>query len=1816
MEMTSPLARPFARRSVALPSLGGAALLALGLYAAVALKQPILAAVAGAAGQALLRWAWAERPFSAALIAFDAAAFAVFAFQRNDLLGFWQLPGPWADVWRFDPPGATIALIVYVGGSIMALVSAARGLRLIEAVSLIATPFLFNLLVTAGADWRMAGLSAVVTGGAKLPFPVQVAIGRGLILWGIGEAILTLINWISVNRLPRSARAHGLFALSGAVAALSPLVANAAQWVVQPLLAIVFSSACAALAQAGLWAIVYLFTGVMLDWLGGRPPRFETVWEHWRTGFVKGAIYGALFMGFVLIAALILRAPDAEAILRGGVLVIGPLGGALLFPLGATILGSADGTAPFFGRLGRAYRDPRGFARGAVVGLGLALAYLVDLSAHDGGARFLAMAAIGALAYGGVDLAFDGWSVLTGGRTKLPSWRLYALGLLLGGLVAGALGWYFDAPQLKVVVAKFWAYADVNYRLDGRRLGDFITYPIFNKYGSINLGEVAGGVRLFWAESVAGVINWSLAAPLFSINYVLLDAGLQRSLRPIRTLFSPSGIEGLVEQAVRVLRWGLWMAPIINSFLRQSPDPTWYNQDGAIRSAVVIGKDMTQSPAAFRQFSLTLFLGLLAYDWLRILIWFDHMGLRVATLVNLSFLGGDRADEAAARFVGHHGRTRAIPDGIRRFGTWAPLLIPFYIPRGSEWDKAWTGAETLARGAAPMPEAVKTLGFAYGAAIAATAAAGVAAVVRERAKSGPPAPWLDGAPAELARRPDRFAFNNGAVGVEIQRDGRGASFVMGAERGGGPIDLFRRPLDPLQARGQFFYVSEDGAEPWSIGFEPARRAGDYRIEEPGFNRLAIANALNGIEARMEIAPDPQGAILSWRVRLENRSGRERRLRLVSFCEIAGHETGAYAKDLDFAGMHVETIFVRSLNAILARNRLLRSDRAGRGETSFFAVRPGLNAELVGYEDSRIRFIGEGSLLRPAGCEPWRWRKLDDEGKLWPFDPAASFTVEVTLAAGARAEAEFIVGRSDNAVWASELIATRLGLARLPEAELEKRLYETRAVEPSPALPSRWPFEFSADGRRLRLTHRTPRPWAHVMANELGMATMVSNDGEIFSAFGNARQNGLSAFRMDSVTVVQPGQIVYLRDLDKSETDAVGFAPFQREDATYDAVYEPGVATFTTVRGDLEMEYVVFVPPDYPGDMRLLTLRNRGAKPKRLRVAPFFDLALEDSPNASVDKIRDETVGSTLLFRNPSNDFVRGFAFAATSLLEAKTETIRARFFGGPGRNILTPAMVEAGSSDGAARDDGRRVAAFLSEIVLPPGGETKIAIAFGEAASRPEALAAAARLGVASAEDELAVTRASWAQRLGKVEVRTNRPDFDRLVNTWLPYQLYASRLFGRVGPNQLGGATGYRDQLQDVLPLTLLEPRLTRAQIVLHASQQFREGDVLKWWHRAPGGGTGLGQRTKASDPHLWLPYVLARYVRESGDRTVLDETTPFLEAEPVPAHEETWIVIPRVSRESATVYEHARLAIIFALDHLGANGLPLLRAGDWNDGIDVLGRLDIGTSVWMGFFLANVLEGFAPLARMHGDEAFAAQCESALAGQRKALEAGWRGDHYLLDFADDGREVGLRNAMTTGWAAWSGACDDERALAAVEGGLKGIERANRVLLLETPFYEHSQPYPGRIADYPPGVRENGGQYSHGATWIVDGLMRLAASARASGDLKLAARLGARAFEIYEKISPLRKTDPENLAIYGLIPIQQPADIYDGWGHAGRGGWSWYTGSAARMLSAAYALLAVGQHEGQIVVRDDLFEAKGELKVQSLRIGERVWTAEGKRGA
>ncbi|HLH48404.1 MAG TPA: glycosyl transferase family 36, partial [Roseiarcus sp.] len=1729
-----------------LPSLafaaGGAVLVAAGLWTSLALQAWIVAALLGAAGLAGWRYAATRSLGSPIEIALDAAAFAIFAIVRNNAIGFWQLPGPWKDVPFFNLSGAEIAYAVYLGGFLCALVLGRRGLRAVEALSLIATPFLFNLLMTIAADWHMQQLGALLTSGLPLSFQGQVFIGRAAILFVVAEAMLAAFATMRMGRPALDPKLHGLLVVVAALAAATPPLANFAQLAgFSPALAIIVGAVFAALAQAGLWSIVYVLTGVALDWIGGKPPSTLSVYAHWRAGLVKGAIYGGLFMFGILAVAAPLRVPAFAAFAETNALLLSPLVGALAFPLAATIVGSADGTPPFFGRLVAAYRNPRAYARGAVAGLGAALALTSNLRDADGLTRFAALFIVGALAYAGVDLLFDLASIFRGERRVLQTWRLYALGAGLGGLVAGALGWYFDAPQIKVVVDKFWAYADINYTLTGRHFSDFTTFPIFNKYGAIDLGQIVGGVRLFYTESLAGVINWSIAAPLFGVNFVLLNSLFDRSLRPIKQLVSEAGIEGLVAQTVRVMRWGLWMAPIINSFLRQQPEPSWFNQDGAIRTIVSIGADIGLPAIDFHNFSLTVFLGLLAYDWLRVLIWFDHMGLRVATLVNLTFVGGDRADEAAGRYLGYAARTRVVPDGIRRFSTWAPLLIPFYIPRGADWDHAWNGAEALRHAGAALPGPVSIMLIAYCCAGAVFAAAAVVAASRMREKTGAAAPALAGAPPALDETPHELSLTNGAVGLDIMRDGRGAAFVAGEERGGFPIDLTRRPLDPLQARGVFFYIREGENEPWSIGYEPARRAGLYRFEETGRNGVIIANEIDGLEARMEAGPDALGAVLSWRIRLVDRSGKKRRLRLASFSEIAAHETGAYMRDLDFAGMHVETFFMRDLNAIMARNRLLRSKRAGRSEMAFFAARSlSEGVRLIGYEDSRARFLGEGSLAKPQGLDEKRPRALDDQGKLWTFDPAASLSFDIEIEANGAAEVEFIIGRADNERAAADLIARRLALPPIGKEELAARVYHTRMVEPTPQPASRWPFAFSGDGTELRLTHRTPRPWAHVMANELGAGAVVSNDGEVYSFFGNAQQNGLTPYRFDSVTIPQPGQIVYLRNLDTDETDSVGFTPFQREDATYDVVYEPGVATFRKKRRGLSTVYSVFTPPDFRGDMRLLSLTNDGEKPLRLRVAPFFDIALGETPNASKDLLSTERVGNALLFENPHNDFQRGTAFAATSLNDPAIETIRKRFFGGRGRNIVSPVLVETGMADASQHDDGRRVAAFAREIQLRPGEEMKIAIVFGQEKDRDAALAAAAKADVDEVETALAHTRRVWRERLSHVRVKTNRPDFDRLVNTWLPYQTMAARLFGRVGPNQRGGAFGFRDQLQDVLPLVFIEPRLTRAQIVLHAGQQFLEGDVLKWWHRAPDGRTGLGQRTKASDPHLWLPYVATRYVEATGDRSVLDEETAYLEGPAVPEHEDTWVIVPRASRETGTVYEHCQRAIDYTLRHMGANGLPLLGAGDWNDGIDGLGREGRGVSVWMGFFFYDVLNRFAPLAAARGDKAYARKCEEARDALRAALEVGWQGTHYALDFADSGQPLAMPNAMTTGWPAYSGAVDFERGVAAIEGGLKGIERPDRILLTETPFFEHSSPYPGRIADYPPGVRENGGQYSHGASWIVDGFVRLSEQARARGNLGEAARLIGRAFEIFQKISPLGKTDPDRLARYGLAPNQQ----------------------------------------------------------------------------
>jgi len=1790
----------------------------LGMGATAAFPFSILACVLiGALGVAALFQARVCHKPPLSPLGLAALTLGLFAAMRDDGLTLWQVPAHWPDLLRVTPIGLATITTVYFLATMVVVVNKQRLLSWRETLTLLATPVLFNLLLALGSVSLMGGIGEVLSLHLVTP-PVAVTLGRFAALFVFVEAVTSFIALMIAGRVPRLAKLHGLLAAATALAALTPIIADLPQAFATFGEAVTFiiCVAAATLAQAGLWSLTFLVTGMVMDGLRGTPPTFTSIYLHARNGFLKGAIYGGVFIFLILTAAAIITIPHLLAFVWRWPLLSTVTCGAVLFPLIVTLVGSADGTPPFFGRLKANYKNAPLYARGAVAGLGVALFLTHGLVAADGSTRFLAAFIIGALCYGGVDLAGSLTNLWLGRSKLLPNWRALLMGIGLGGLIAGMLGWYFDAPQIAVVTAKFWAYADPAYALHQRPVSAYMVYPWFSKWGALDLGQTGGGVRLFFNESLSGVINWSIAAPLFGINYFVLEAGFQRSLAPLKRLASAEGFTSLVEQTVRVLRWGLWMAPIINSFLRQSPDPAWYNQDGAIRTGAATLANVTGTEAEFKAWSLSIFTGLLAYDWLRILIWFDHMGLRVATLVNLTFVGGDRADEAAARFAGYSARTRFIPEAIRRFATWTPLLIPFYIPRGPDWDTAWSGAERLraAHGALPLP--VLQLTAAY--ALIGVAAGLGASFIAERWRRTRPLPMkpLPFVPAAMETQ-SSFELSNGCMRLMLQQDGRGHISIEGIARGGQSVDMTPQLIDPLQLRGPFIYLQEADAL-WSLGFEPLQKAsGDYLIAQPAPDRITISNTVNGIAMQAEVSLLPDQPVALWRVTLNETSGRARRVRLSTYRPLVLHEPGSYVRDPDFNAMHVQSWFLKPLQAIFARNRLLHDKAIGRmsAEIFFHAAALQGNGTLAGYEDSRTRFIGDGTLRDPDGLHDCALRKLEDEGSLYTFDPAASLTFDIALDADGACELLILDGHAANEMQASTCIAQHLALLAPSQDELNTSLAKTRSIDmPRAASVTPWAFHFSDDGQTLHLTPKTPRPWAHLLANRQGFGTVISNEGEIHSFWGNERQNALTPYNFESVATSVPGQVIYVIDLETGEMDTAGFVPFRNESMTYDVAYGFGFVQFKASKQDLDLELTIFVPPEEPADIRILTVHNKAGRQKRFRIVPYFEMILGENTLETRGrlKVEEDKASGALLYNNPRNDFRAGWAFAATSLKDARTETMRPHFIGGAGRDLANPVMAETGMHDASVPSDGRRVAAFAQEIDIPAHGQAEIAVVLGEAATREEALTLARRLAsVKTAKRLLASTKADWANRFKAIRVTTNKPEFDRLVNHWLPYQLLTSRLWGRTGPNQRGGAFGFRDQLQDVLPLVFFEPALTRRQIVLHAGQQFPEGDVFKWWHQAPDGKTGIGQRTRASDPHLWLPYVTIRYVAATGDESVLDDVVPYLQGPAIPPGVIDLVFAALPSNETCTVYDHCRRAISYALSHLGPKGLPQIGTGDWNDSIDAAGLQGRGESVWLGFFLHDVIAGFIPLAEAKEGEDAASFYRATLQRLKEALDSVWQGERYPLAFNDDGRAFDVASAMTAAWPALSGATDLQRGLAALETPLLALEKADRILLVTPPFDEHSDPFPGRVTDYPPGVRENGGQYSHGVSWVVDAYMKLAALAAAEGKTELAERLRARAFTCWAKISPIGKTEGEALAVYGLPPHQQPADIYDSPGYAGRGGWSWYTGSAARMLSAAYLILGLEMKDGEIAVPANLFEPKGDLEVMSVEIEGRKITRE-----
>ncbi|MCJ7663834.1 MAG: hypothetical protein MUO24_06300 [Desulfobacterales bacterium] len=518
------------------------------------------------------------------------------------------------------------------------------------------------------------------------------------------------------------------------------------------------------------------------------------------------------------------------------------------------------------------------------------------------------------------------------------------------------------------------------------------------------------------------------------------------------------------------------------------------------------------------------------------------------------------------------------------------------------------------------------------------------------------------------------------------------------------------------------------------------------------------------------------------------------------------------------------------------------------------------------------------------------------------------------------------------------------------------------------------------------------------------------------------------------------------------------------------------------------------------------------------------------------------------------------AFAAISPPAESCNGDRTAFLG-RNRSMTNPTAMERirlSRRTGAGLDP---CAALQIRVELAPGERAEITCMLGQAESVEEVhtLVKSYLKGLAF-ETLWGLTKAFWDKLLGTIEVHTPELAADFLINRWLLYQTLSCRIWGRSALYQPGGAFGFRDQLQDVMAVLYAYPELAREHILLAASRQFKEGDVQHWWH--PPNGTGI--RSRISDDPLWLPYAVAHYTRITGDVSILSEEVPFLNAPLLETDERAACSIPEIAREHGTLFEHCRRAVSHGLT-VGPTGLPLMGTGDWNDGMNLVGAGGKGESAWLGWFLADVLQGMIELADLLDQT----DLRKTYQQERKALiqrieQAAWDGKWYLRAIFDDGTPLGSSknqeaqiDSLPQSWAWLSNAAETVRAEKALESAWSRLVREDEglVLLLEPPF-DKSEPSPGYIQGYPPGVRENGGQYTHAALWLAIAMAR-----RGEGE---------RAVKILRMLNPIERTrDPEGLRRYGIEPYVIAADVYRLPGRIGHGGWSWYTGAAAWMYRA-----------------------------------------------
>ena len=708
---------------------------------------------------------------------------------------------------------------------------------------------------------------------------------------------------------------------------------------------------------------------------------------------------------------------------------------------------------------------------------------------------------------------------------------------------------------------------------------------------------------------------------------------------------------------------------------------------------------------------------------------------------------------------------------------------------------------------------------------------------------------------------------------------------------------------------------------------------------------------------------------------------------------------------------------------------------------------------------------------------------------------------------------------------------------------------------------------------------TPAPWVNVIANP-AFGFQVSTDGSGFTWSLNSQQNQLTPWSNDPVSD-GPGEVIYITDEDTGEVWGPTALPIREASASYSAQHGQGYSRFEHTSHGVALELVQFVPVDDPIKLMRLTITDRSGHARRLSVTGYVEWVLGSSRTSTapfvVTEIDPET--KAILAHNPWNDqFGERVAFIDLGGAQASWTGDRKEFLGRDG-SLARPLGLTPGTRlsnrTGAGLDP---CGALQAQVTLKAFGTRQMVFSLGQAGTKAEASALVRKYRQADLDAVFAAVTRQWDDILGVVQVKTPDRALDVLLNRWLPYQTLACRVWARTGFYQASGAYGFRDQLQDGMALCLSRPDLTRAHLLRAAGRQFPEGDVQHWW--LPESGRGI--RTRVSDDRAWLAYAVAHYVTVTGDRAVLDEQVPFLEGPLLKPDDHDAFFQPDISANTASLFEHCALALGQSLS-TGVHGLPLMGAGDWNDGMDRVGEGGRGESVWLGWFLYSTLSAFATLADQHGRAELGTDWRQHATSLKASLEReAWDGDWYRRAYFDDGAPLGSVSntecridSIAQSWAVISGAGEPARgvrAMAALDKYL--VRRDEKLALLFTPPFDKPAQDPGYIKGYPPGIRENGGQYTHAAAWAA-----MAFAMQGDGD---------RAGDLLAMLNPIHHADsPAGMQRYKVEPYVACADVYSEAPHVGRGGWTWYTGSAGWLYRVSLEWLLGFRVQGDGLVLD-----------------------------